>query len=168
MEGGTQHRSGWHTGETAWVWWAWCSCEVTSVGLTVARTHLPLGPRWGFTVLPHPGQPHATVMPGVEQSVRSVMPGVEPRGRRPRERPVDVPGWPPGARAAQRALQAAGCGPVPCASAARFEGDPQTKHHCRPSIPLANALLGRATLPIVRGLLNFARRDRGVDPHQVT
>ena len=59
-------------------------------------------------------------------------------------------------------------GAVPCASAARFEGDPQTKHHCRPSIPLANALLGRATLPIVRGLLNFARRDRGVDPHQVT
>ena len=54
------------------------------VRLTVARTPLPLGPRWGFTVLPHPGQPHATVMPGVEQSVRSVMPGVEPRGRRPR------------------------------------------------------------------------------------
>ena len=134
------------------------------VGLTVARTHLPLGPRWGFTVLPHPGQPHATVMPGVEQSVRSVMPGVEPRGRRPRERPVDVPGWAPGARRGPCRLQ----GAVPCASAARFEGDPQTKHHCRPSIPLANALLGRATLPIVRGLLNFARRDRGVDPHQVT
>ena len=72
---------------------------VRIVGLTVARAHLPLGPRWGFTVVPHPGQPHATVMPGVEQSVRSVMPGVEPRGRRPRERPVDVPGWAPGARA---------------------------------------------------------------------
>ena len=93
------------------------------VGLTVARAHLPLGPRWGFTVLPHPGQPRAAVMPGVGQSVRSVMPGVEPRGRRPRERPVDVPGWAPGAR---RALQ----GAVPCASAARFEGDSQTKHHC--------------------------------------
>ena len=82
------------------------------MGLTVARAHLPLGPRWGFTVLPHPGQPHATVMPGVEQSVRSVMPGVEPRGRRPRERPVDVPGWPPGARRGERVLQATGCGPV--------------------------------------------------------
>ena len=99
---------------------------------TVARTHLPLGPRWGFTVLPHPGQPHATVMPGVEQSVRSVMPGVEPRGRRPRERPVDVPGWAPGARRGPCRLQ----GAVPFASAARFEDDPQTKHHCRPSIPL--------------------------------
>ena len=66
------------------------------VGLTVARTHLPLGPRWGFTVLPHPGQAHATVMPGVE-----------PRGRRPRERPVDVPGWAPGARRGPCRLQGA-------------------------------------------------------------
>ena len=105
-------------------------------------------------MLPHPVQPHATVMPGVGQSVRPVMPGVEPRGRRPRERPVDVPGWAPGARGGPCRLQ----GAVPCASAARFEGDPQTKHHCRPSIPLVNALLGRAALPIVdRGLLNFAR-----------
>ena len=84
------------------------------MGLTVARTPLPLGPRWGFTVLPHPGQPQATVMPGMGQSVRLVMPGVGPRGRRPRERPVDVPKLPPPERGVRRAL-----GAVSRASAAR-------------------------------------------------
>ena len=43
---------------------------------TVARARYPLGPRWGFTVLPQVGPPPHAVMPEVGAGPAVVMPEV--------------------------------------------------------------------------------------------
>ena len=43
---------------------------------TVARARYPLGPRWGFTVLPQVGPPRPAVMPEVGLPEVPVMPEV--------------------------------------------------------------------------------------------
>ena len=48
----------------------------TYVICTVARARYPLGPRWGFTVLPQVGRPPPAVMPEVGAGPAVVMPQV--------------------------------------------------------------------------------------------